>query len=110
MRLTPRQRRLLNSLILRPHSRHELREKVGAENVPEVKSQLIKKGFGIKCERRPKKDRDNIITMPGWYSLVDKDEHLRVKELLASAPTPASDINNRKAKQSTDEEYSTTEN
>ncbi len=102
MNLTPRQRRLLNCLIKREHSRRELRDKVGAENVPEVKSQLIKKGFAIKCERRPKIDRDNKSTRPGWYSFRTKDELLRVKQLLASAPTLASDINNHKAKQSTD--------
>lgn len=109
MNLTNRETRFLGCLIRREHSRFELNTLVGALNVPEVKRQLLMKGYDIKCVRKSFKDRDGKITRPGWYSFRTKDELLRVKKLLASATTLASDINNYKAKQSTDEAYSTTE-
>lgn len=66
---TPRQIRALKAIAQKATSRHDLDIIAGAENSPEVVSQLKKRGFDIQCKRVPIIDRDGRVTHKGIYYL-----------------------------------------
>lgn len=69
---TPREYRLLNTLF--EHNRlpvKELREIIGANNVPDVVMELRRRGWVIPCARIDFIDRDGRNCRPGVYWLDD---------------------------------------
>lgn len=99
MRLSPRQRRLIECLLSRPHSRYELTDKIGSLNPCDVVYRLRKRGLNIICDRKTLVDRDGIKTKPGIYRLPN-DEVEKARELLSGAVTPPNCSNH-----STTQEY-----
>ena len=71
---TPREARLISLILVKPETLHDLKPKVGSENVAEVKRQLILKGWDILMLPFKMIDRDNITTYPGRYAL---PEHMK---------------------------------
>lgn len=71
----PREIRLLSALFKRPSiSCHDLREIVGAQNVPDLVMRVrLKFSLDIPMDHRDFTDRDGATTRPGWYSLSDTD-------------------------------------
>ncbi len=107
MNLTPRETRLINHLLIRPHSRKELGDKVGSLNVCDVKYRLVKKGLDIRCKRIEMLDRDGKKTKPGVYYLPD-DQLEKARKLVGAATTTPTDVNqNNLAKQTDDEDSNT---
>lgn len=91
MRISPRQKRFIECLLIREHSRKELGTLVGSLNVCDVKFRLVKLGLEIICNRKPRKDRDGKVTRPGYYSIPERSKKLAIK-LLGQAPTNPSII------------------
>ena len=66
---TSREARLISLILAKTETLHDLKPKVGSQNVAEVKRQLILKGWDILMQPFKMIDRDNITTYPGRYTL-----------------------------------------
>lgn len=70
---TPREYRFVKALL--EHglvSRHDMDGISGAENSPEVKRNLLERGWPIGCKRFTIIDRDGKTCRPGYYYLDDE--------------------------------------
>lgn len=79
---SPREIRLLRTLLEGTRSRETLDRAIGASNSPDIVFRLRNKGFGIRCERREVIDRDGHVCRSGWYSF-DSDGAALARAVLA---------------------------
>lgn len=70
---THRQRRLIEALYVRPHSREELDRIVGTSNSPETVRQVRELGLTVPCRFVSHVDRDGVKGRHGVYSLTETD-------------------------------------
>lgn len=91
MRLPPRQQRLIQCLLKRPHSRYELGDLTGSLNVCDVVFRLRNMGLNIITDRKPMTDRDGQTVRPGYYRLPEEEKE-KARKLLGSAATPPNDL------------------
>jgi hypothetical protein len=70
----PRLLRVIDALLLRPHTREEIDRVGGASNGPALISELRALGLEVPCDRRTVVDRDGKAVKPGIYSFTGIDK------------------------------------
>jgi hypothetical protein len=81
-RIQAREIRIITMLAMRPHTRHELGELVGAANIPQHVLVLRRNGWLIECDRIRFQDRDGKPCRPGLYRFASEEERLRAEGFL----------------------------
>lgn len=70
----PRLLRVIDALLLRPHTREEIDRIGGASNGPALIFELRGMGLEIPCDRRTVVDRDGKAVKPGIYRFTTIDK------------------------------------
>ncbi len=81
MKISMRQRRVLEALLRGSVTREALDRIAGSSNSPDIIFRIRQKGVTVICERYPAKDRDGEPCKPGRYILCKSSEQ-RVIEIL----------------------------
>lgn len=76
MKLSPREKRVINALSNRPIMRENLDTIAGCSNGPELVAGLRRKGLTVPCERVERYDKDGNACYPGQYSFTSEDKKL----------------------------------
>ncbi|AEF99448.1 hypothetical protein Metme_1012 [Methylomonas methanica MC09] len=76
MKLSPRQKRVINTLSNHPIMRESLDAIAGCSNGPELVAGLRRKGLSIPCERVERYDKDGNACYPGLYSFTQEDKQI----------------------------------
>lgn len=78
----PRLLRVIDALLMQPHTREEIDHIGGASNGPALISELRALGLEVPCDRRTVVDRDGKEVKPGVYRFTSNDQ-TRVQAWLA---------------------------
>lgn len=76
MKLSTREKRVINALSVCPIMRENLDSIAGCSNGPGLVAGLRRKGLSIPCERIERYDKDGNASYPGQYSFTNEDKQI----------------------------------
>lgn len=76
MKLSLRERRVINVLSTRPIMRKNLDAIAGCSNGPELVAGLRRKGLSVPCKRVERYDKDGNACYPGQYCFTNEDKQI----------------------------------
>ncbi|QPK63280.1 hypothetical protein IVG45_21155 [Methylomonas sp. LL1] len=76
MKLSPREKRVINALSNHPIMRENLDTIAGCSNGPELVAGLRRKGLSVPCDRVERYDKDGNACYPGLYSFTAEDKQV----------------------------------
>ena len=76
MKLSTREKRVINALSVCPIMRENLDSIAGCSNEPELAAGQRRKDLSIPCERMKRYEKDGNASYPGQYSFTNEDKQI----------------------------------